>query len=133
MGSFSTLTFNDNSRHVARMVTTQVMTNDSPWLMYLNAGDEYAVPISHGEGRLVLSEEQAKALVENNQVAFTYVDNPNGSEFNMEGLISPDGHILGKMGHIERVEDNLFKNIPNMRVMPVIQAGVDYILGKKNK
>ena len=128
-----TLTFNDNSRHVARMVTTQVMTDDSPWLMYLNAGDEYAVPISHGEGRLVLSEEQAKALVENNQVAFTYVDNPNGSEFNMEGLISPDGHILGKMGHIERVEDNLFKNIPNMKVMPVIQAGVDYILGKKNK
>ena len=128
-----TLTFNDNSRHVARMVTTQVMTNDSPWLMYLNPGDEYEVPISHGEGRLVLSEEQAKALVENNQVAFTYVDNPNGSEFNMEGLISPDGHILGKMGHIERVEDNLFKNIPNMKVMPVIQAGVDYILGKKNK
>lgn len=128
-----TLTFNDNSRHVARMVTTQVMTNDSPWLMYLNPGDEYAVPISHGEGRLVLSEEQAKALVENNQVAFTYVDNPNGSEFNIEGLISPDGHILGKMGHIERVEDNLFKNIPNMKIMPVIQAGVDYILGKKNK
>ena len=132
-GDSPTLTFNDNSRHVARMVTTQVMTNDSPWLMYLNPGDEYAVPISHGEGRLVLSKEQAKALVDNNQVAFTYVDNPNGSEFNIEGLISPDGHILGKMGHIERVEDNLFKNIPNMKIMPVIQAGVDYILGKKNK
>ncbi len=128
-----TLTFNDNGRHVARMVTTKVMTNDAPWLMYLRPGDLYRVPVSHGEGRLVVSKEQAKALAENHQVAFTYVDNPNGSAFNIEGLISPDGHILGKMGHIERVEDNLYKNIPDVHVMPLIQAGVDYILGKKRK
>ena len=126
-----TLTFNDNSRHVARIVETEVATNDSPWLMYLNPGDRYMVPVSHGEGRLVCSKEQAEELVENNQIAFTYVDNPNGSFFNIEGLVSRDGHILGKMGHIERVEDDLYKNIPDVHVMPVIQAGVDYIKGKR--
>ena len=69
--------------------------------------------------------------MKNNQIAFTYVDNPNGSFFNIEGLVSRDGHILGKMGHIERVEDDLYKNIPDVHVMPVIQAGVDYIKGKR--
>ncbi|MDD7363580.1 MAG: phosphoribosylformylglycinamidine synthase [Peptoniphilus sp.] len=127
-----TLTFNDNSRHVARIVETEVVTNDSPWLKNLTPGDRYFVPVSHGEGRLVCSKEQAKELVEKNQIAFTYIDNPNGSSFNIEGLLSEDGHILGKMGHIERVEDGLYVNIPDMEIMPVIQAGVDYIKGKKN-
>lgn len=128
-----TLTFNDNSRHVARMVETEVVTDDSPWLKDLAPGERYFVPVSHGEGRLVVSEEQAKELAEKNQIAFTYVDNPNGSLYNIEGLISEDGHILGKMGHIERVEDDLYLNIEGIRAMPVIQSGVDYIKGKKSK
>ncbi|VEJ36094.1 Phosphoribosylamine--glycine ligase [Aedoeadaptatus ivorii] len=126
-----TLTFNDNGRHVARMVKTAVVTNDSPWLRYLKPGEEYLVPISHGEGRLAVSATEAERLAKDNQIAFIYRDNPNGSAYNIEGLLSPDGKILGKMGHVERVDTGLYKNVPGMESMPIIRAGVDYIKGKK--
>lgn len=124
-----TLTFNDNHRHVARLVSTMAMTNDSPWLAYLEVGKEYKVPISHGEGRFVVSPEKMEELASGNQIAFTYIDNPNGSDYDIEGIVSPDGKILGKMGHIERMDDHLYKNIPDTEIIPLAQAGVDYVRG----
>ncbi|MCD1146656.1 phosphoribosylformylglycinamidine synthase [Peptoniphilus sp. KCTC 25270] len=126
-----TLTFNDNHRHVARLVTTKSISNDSPWLQKVELGKEYRVPISHGEGRFVINEEKAKELIENNQIAFTYVDNPNGSTLDIEGIVSPDGKILGKMGHVERADENLFINIPDVEIIPVIESGVAYMKGEE--
>ncbi len=118
-----TLFRNDINRHVSQMVTTKVSSLNSPWLQGFEMDELHTIPVSHGEGKFVVNEELAKELFANGQVAFQYVDpveeevtmespyNPNGSYYAIEGIISKDGQILGKMGHSERYEDNLFKNI----------------------
>ena len=133
-----TLFRNDINRHVSQMVTTKVTTVASPWLKGLSIGDEFTVPVSHGEGKFVVSEELARELFENGQVAFRYADaissevtmtspsNPNGSSFAIEGIISRDGLILGKMGHSERYEDGLFKNITGDFDIPLFRNAVSY-------
>jgi len=121
-----TLFRNDVNRHISMMVTTKVASVSSPWLSSFTLGEEHTIAISHGEGKFVVSDEMAKSLFANNQVAFQYVDNPNGSSFDIEGIISPDGHILGKMGHSERWEPGLFKNIPGNLCQPIFKNAVDY-------
>ena len=135
-----TLFRNDINRHVSQMVTTRVATTNSPWLRGMAIGDEHTIPVSHGEGKFVVSEEMARELFANGQVAFQYVDpitdeptmespyNPNGSYYAIEGIISPDGRILGKMGHTERYEENLFKNIEADMEQPLFENAVKYFL-----
>lgn len=137
-----TLFRNDINRHVSQMVTTKVASVNSPWLSGMTIGDEFTVPVSHGEGKFVVSEELAKELFANGQVAFQYMDplsgeitmkapyNPNGSYYAIEGIISKDGKILGKMGHSERYENNLFKNIEEDLEQPIFANAVKYFRGK---
>ncbi len=118
-----TLFRNDINRHISQAVTTRVSTTNSPWLYGMSVGELHTIAVSHGEGKFVVNEELAKELFANGQVAFQYVDpieeevtmespyNPNGSYYAIEGIISKNGQILGKMGHTERFEGNLFKNI----------------------
>ena len=117
-----TLTFNTIGRHQSKIVRTRVASNKSPWLMNTEVGEIYSVPISHGEGRFIASDEQVRKLIECGQVATQYVDlsgnpsfdvqfNPNDSVFAIEGITSPDGRVLGKMGHSERIGDGLYKNV----------------------
>ena len=117
-----TLTFNTIGRHQSKIVRTRVASNKSPWLMNTQVGEIYSVPISHGEGRFIANESQIIKLVENGQIATQYVDltgtpsfdvqyNPNDSVFAIEGITSPDGRVLGKMGHSERIGDGLYKNV----------------------
>lgn len=117
-----TLTFNNISRHQSKIVRTKIVSNSSPFLQGVNIGDIISVPISHGEGKFVASEEIVKELFSNGQVITQYVDlcgnptyeeqyNPNGSMYAIEGITSKDGRILGKMGHSERVGKNLYKNV----------------------
>ena len=117
-----TLTFNTIGRHQSRIVRTRVASNKSPFLAFTNVGDIYSVPISHGEGRFLASEEFIRKLAENGQIATQYVDengnatgdvayNPNGSVCAVEGITSPDGRVFGKMGHSERYQKNLYKNV----------------------
>ena len=114
-----TLTFNTISRHQSRIVRTRVASNKSPWLALTNVGDVYSVPISHGEGRFLASEDLIRRLAANGQIATQYVDlegnptadvhfNPNGSAFAIEGITSPDGRVFGKMGHSERIGAGLY-------------------------
>lgn len=121
-----TLTYNDNLRHVARIVDTKVQSINSPWLAKLKEEEIHRIPISHGEGRIVCSKKEFKKLSANNQIAFTYIDNPNGSDYDIEGLISPCGKILGKMAHTERLGLNLYKNLPGVLPQPIIKSGVEY-------
>ncbi|MDO4710674.1 MAG: phosphoribosylformylglycinamidine synthase, partial [Peptostreptococcaceae bacterium] len=121
-----TLTYNNNGRHIARMVSTKVGNNNSPWLRYADPQAVYKVPISHGEGRFVCSEAVYEELKKNGQIAFTYLDDPNGSSYNIEGITSPCGKILGKMAHSERVIDGLYQNIPDILDSKLFQAGVDH-------
>ncbi|MCI6253994.1 phosphoribosylformylglycinamidine synthase [Eubacterium coprostanoligenes] len=132
-----TLTFNTIGRHVSSMAYTRVTSVKSPWLSSVNAGDMFAVPISHGEGRFVANEDVMKKLIENGQVATQYVNldgevvadmpfNPNGSVCAVEGITSPDGRVLGKMGHCERKGDNLYKNVPFEKDMLLFESGVKY-------
>ena len=133
-----TLFRNDINRHISQMVTTRVATTNSPWLKGMSIGDEYTIPVSHGEGKFVVNEELAKELFANGQVAFQYVDpitdeptmespyNPNGSYYAIEGIISKDGRILGKMGHSERYEEGLFKNIEADLEQPLFDNAVKY-------
>ena len=133
-----TLFRNDINRHISQMVTTRVATTNSPWLKGMSIGDEYTIPVSHGEGKFVVNEELAKELFANGQVAFRYVDpitdeptmespyNPNGSYYAIEGIISKDGRILGKMGHSERYEEGLFKNIEADLEQPLFDNAVKY-------
>ena len=132
-----TLFRNDINRHISQMVTTRVATTRSPWLSSFVLGEEHAIAVSHGEGKFVVSEEFAKELFERGQVAFQYVDaegqptaeapfNPNGSSYAIEGIISPEGQILGKMGHTERYEENLFKNIAGEKRQPLFENAVRY-------
>ena len=133
-----TLFRNDINRHISQMVTTRVATTNSPWLKGMSIGDEYTIPVSHGEGKFVVNEELARELFANGQVAFQYVDpitdeptmespyNPNGSYYAIEGIISRNGQILGKMGHSERYEDGLFKNIEADLEQPLFENAVKY-------
>ena len=132
-----TLTFNTIGRHISSMAYTRVTSVKSPWLSSVNAGDVFAVPISHGEGRFVANEDVMKKLIENGQVATQYVNldgevvadmpfNPNGSVCAVEGITSPDGRVLGKMGHCERKGDNLYKNVPFEKDMQIFESGVKY-------
>ncbi len=137
-----TLTFNTIGRHLSTMVHTRVGSVKSPWLANLEVGEINTIPISHGEGRFVGSEEKLKSLFENGQVAFQYVDNnnqvtmespynPNGSMYAIEGIISLDGRVIGKMGHSERQGDNRFKNVYGEMDQKIFEAGVNYFRGKK--
>ena len=132
-----TLTFNTIGRHISSMAYTRVTSVKSPWLSSVNAGDMFAVPISHGEGRFVANEAVMKKLIENGQIATQYVNldgevvadmpfNPNGSVCAVEGITSPDGRVLGKMGHCERKGDNLYKNVPFEKDMQIFESGVKY-------
>ena len=132
-----TLTFNVIGRHQSRIVRTRVASNNSPWLANTNVGDIYNVAISHGEGRFYASEELARQLIANGQVATQYVDldgnatadvrfNPNGSIFAIEGITSPDGRVFGKMGHSERIGEGLYKNVPGNYDIRMFEAAVKY-------
>ena len=121
-----TLTYNTCTRHIARVVDTVVMSNNSPWLSKLEVGKTYKVPVSHGEGRLIASEEKIKEMLDNEQIAICYEDAPNGSALNVEALMSKDGKILGKMGHSERVTEDTFKNIDGIELEDIFTAGVEF-------
>lgn len=121
-----TLFRNDINRHISQIAETEVASVNSPWLAGMKKGDRYQIAISHGEGKFVVNPELARQLFENGQVAFRYTDNPNGSYFDIEGILSPDGHILGKMGHSERYEENIFKNISGERLQPLFRNAVNY-------
>ena len=121
-----TLFRNDINRHISLIATTEVASVNSPWLSSFKIGDRHSIAFSHGEGKFVVSEELARELFANGQVAFRYVDNPNGSVCGIEGILSPDGHILGKMGHSERYEQNLFKNIAGECRQPIFENAVNY-------
>ncbi|MFI3230711.1 MAG: phosphoribosylformylglycinamidine synthase, partial [bacterium] len=132
-----TLTYNTLGRHISCLATTKVISNKSPWLYNCNAGDTHQVAFSHGEGRFVASEESVKELIKNNQVAIQYVDrnsnptydishNPNGSIMAIEAITSPDGRVLGKMGHSERLSNGLYKNVIGEKDQKLFQAGINY-------
>jgi len=132
-----TLTFNDIGRHVSCMVRTRISSNRSPWLGYVKPGEIYTVPVSHGEGRFHASSEVLKSLISNGQIATQYVDgygdavydtryNPNGSLYAIEGILSTDGRIFGKMGHCERTGRGLYKNIQGSYDMKIFRSGVEY-------
>ena len=121
-----TLFRNDINRHISLIATTEVATVNSPWLSSFKIGDRHSIAFSHGEGMFVVSEELARELFAKGQVAFRYVDNPNGSCYGIEGIVSPDGHILGKMGHSERYEENLFKNIAGEKRQGIFENAVNY-------
>ena len=132
-----TLSSNIIGRHVSRMVRTKVMSNISPWLSLEESGAIHVIPVSHGEGRVVIGDEEAGALFGAGQVPFCYVDaggnptmaepdNPNGSAFAIEGLTSPDGRVLGKMGHSERCGKLVHINIPGNKTQRIFEAGVEY-------
>ncbi len=135
--SCPTLTYNNIGRHEARYVTTRVASVKSPWLSLCEPGELYSVPISHGEGRFVADEATLAALQAGGQIAFQYADpegrvsmdiayNPNGSEWAIEGITSPDGRILGKMAHTERAGAGIGMNISGLRYQPIFEGGVRY-------
>ena len=135
-----TLTYNIIGRHQSKMVQTRVCTNKSPWLAGTEVGQIYNVPISHGEGRFYASRELVDQLAANGQIATQYVDlagvpsmdtsfNPNGSICAIEGIISPDGRVLGKMGHSERIGKNLYRNILGEYDMKLFESAVKYFKG----
>ena len=132
-----TLTFNTIGRHQSRLVRTRIASNRSPWLAYTQVGDVYTVPISHGEGRFLASDEWVKRLADNGQIATQYVDlndrptadirfNPNNSVCAIEGITSPDGRVFGKMGHSERVGHGLYANVEGNTDIGMFRAAVDY-------
>lgn len=135
--NFPTLSYNTIGRHQSKIVRTRVASTKSPWLSYVKVGDVYNVAISHGEGRFIANDKVVKELFENGQVLTQYVDltdhatmdiqwNPNGSVEAIEGILSPDGRILGKMGHSERIGYGLYKNVPGEYDMQLFKSAVDY-------
>ena len=135
-----TLTYNTIARHQSRIVRTRIASNKSPWLALTEVGEVYNVPISHGEGRFLASEELIRQLAANGQIATQYVDmagnatsdvhfNPNDSLFAIEGITSPDGRVFGKMGHSERIGDGLYKNVPGNYDIQMFKAAVKYFKG----
>ena len=138
----ATLTFNTIGRHLSQFVDTRIGSVKSPWLSYVNVGDVHIIPISHGEGRFVAPKEVIDELFANGQVFSQYVDpnrkvtmqtpyNPNGSMYAIEGIISKDGRVLGKMGHSERQGENRFKNVYGEMDQKLFEAGVNYFRGGK--
>ncbi len=136
-----TLFRNDINRHISQIVSTRVATTNSPWLSSFELGEQHSIAVSHGEGKFVVSDEMAEQLFANGQVAFQYVDpageatlcapyNPNGSSYGIEGIISENGQILGKMGHTERYEENLFKNIHGNKTQAIFANAVNYFKGE---
>jgi phosphoribosylformylglycinamidine synthase len=132
-----TLTFNSIGRHVSCMVNTKITSNNSPWLSKVQLGDVHTIAVSHGEGRFYADESVINKLAEAGQIATQYVDlegnpstltayNPNGSIHAIEGIISPDGRILGKMGHSERIGTNVAINVPGSKDQKLFEAGVEY-------
>ncbi len=132
-----TLTFNTIARHQSKLVRIRVASNKSPWLKGTNVGDIYTVPISHGEGRFLASDEIVRTLAENGQIATQYVDfdgdatddirfNPNNSAYAIEGITSPDGRVFGKMGHSERTGAGLYKNVDGIYDMKMFESAVKY-------
>ena len=132
-----TLTTNKIGRHISQSVYTKAVTNKSPWLMNVKLGEVYSIPASHGEGRFVANEEWLKKLSANGQIAFQYADvngnvtmdcafNPNGSYNAVEGIISPDGRVLGKMCHSERIGKNVAINIAGEKDQGIFESGVEY-------
>ena len=132
-----TLTFNTIGRHQSRIVRTRVASNLSPWLSRCEVGDIHTVAISHGEGRFVANDDTLEQLIESGQIATQYVGldgmpsmdldvNPNGSVLAIEGITSPDGRVLGKMGHTERWSAGVYQNIPDLSYQPLIEGGVGY-------
>ncbi len=132
-----TLTFNTIGRHQSKIVRTRIASNKSPWLANTNPGEVYSVPISHGEGRFLASEELIRELAANGQIVTQYADlcgnptydiqyNPNGSILAVEGITSPDGRVLGKMGHTERYTNGLYKNVDGNYNMGIFDACVKY-------
>ena len=135
--SCPTLTYNTISRHQSKIVRTRIASNKSPWLTDTEVGDIYSVPVSHGEGRFIASDELIHRLAENGQIATQYVDekgeatsdihfNPNGSYYAIEGITSPDGRVFGKMGHSERYAADLYKNVPGNYDIKMFRSAVDY-------
>ena len=136
-----TLFRNDINRHISQIVSTRVGTTASPWLKSFEVGDVHSIAVSHGEGKFVVSDVMAEQLFRNGQVAFQYVDaearpttdspyNPNGSSFGIEGIIDPSGQILGKMGHTERYERDLMKNIHGEKVQDIFSNAVNYFYNR---
>ncbi len=134
---YPTLTYNKIGRHVSTFASTKVVSNLSPWFSNCKVGDMYNIPLSHGEGRFTANKEYINKLKDSGQIAVQYVDpegkptlnglyNPNGSVEAIEGITSPDGRILGKMGHSERIGNGLYKNIPGNKDQKLFKAGVDY-------
>lgn len=132
-----TLTFNNINRHISTIAEIRVATNKSPWLNACKVSEVYKVALSHGEGRFVSGAEELDKLIKNGQVATQYVDmlgnatmqspyNPNGSMNAIEGIISPDGRVLGKMGHAERIDSDLYKNVEGNYDMKIFESGVKY-------
>lgn len=132
-----TLTFNKIGRHVSQMVRTKILSNQSPWLSSFQVGEEFIIPVSHGEGRFYVQEAELKSLLQHGQIVTQYVDfegkasnefrhTPNGSTCAIEGIVSPNGRILGKMGHSERKGEDLYKNIPGNKVQDIFSNGVNY-------
>ena len=133
----ATLSFNTISRHQSKIVNTRIASNNSPWLMETNVGDIYSVPISHGEGRFIAPEALIKSLAENGQIMTQYVDlngnptfdiqyNPNGSYAAIEGIMSPDGRVIGKMGHSERIGKGLYANVSGNYDMGIFRSACKY-------
>ena len=134
-----TLTFNNIGRHQNKYAATKIMSNNSPWLMGVKTGDVYEIPFSHGEGKIACSPELVEKLAKNGQIATCYVDfngkpaketqfNPNGSVCAIEGILSPDGRVFGKMGHSERYDIDLCSNIPGPKDQKLFESGVKYFL-----
>lgn len=133
----ATLTYNKISRHQSKLVRTRIASNNSPWLANTKVGDVYTVPISHGEGRFIAPLALREELAKNGQIITQYADldgnatndiqfNPNGSDWAIEGIISPDGRVLGKMGHSERIGNGLYKNVIGEFDMKMFEAAVNY-------
>ena len=136
-----TLFYNDANQHVAKMVETRIANTNSPWLAGVKVGDIHAIPVSHGEGKFVVTAEEFAELRDNGQIFSQYVDfegkpsmdskyNPNGSVNAIEGITSKNGQIIGKMGHSERFEDGLFQNIPGNKDQHLFASAVKYFTGK---
>lgn len=136
-----TLFHNDANQHVAKMVETRIANTNSPWLLGVKVGDIHAIPVSHGEGKFVVTEEEFAELRDNGQIFSQYVDfdgkpsmdskyNPNGSINAIEGITSKNGQIIGKMGHSERWEDGLFQNIPGNKDQHLFRSAVKYFTGE---
>ena len=135
--NMATLTYNNINRHMSSIIRTKITSNKSPWFSEVNVGDIHNVAISHGEGRFIANEELLRQLIANDQIATQYVDleghvsldmpfNPNGSVLGIEGITSPDGRVLGKMGHSERIGEDLYVNVPGNFDQKIFESGVKY-------